>query len=248
MEVAEKTAKKGKGWFPLVALACALAALLMLVAAGFGTRIGLWQFRTGFAILGWGGYLGIASALLAILTLVLCARWRRWLGLVLSLLALVCGILAFGLPYSWKMKAVDYPRIHDITTDPDNPPQFVALAPMRDGRVAYGGTAIAVMQLKAYPDIKTVVVNEPAQQVFRNALETARAMGWQIVAEVPQEGRIEASDTTFWFGFTDDIAIRVTPAAQRSLLDIRSASRVGISDVGTNAARIRAFLKNMSHR
>ena len=66
-------------------------------------------------------------------------------------------------------------------------------------------------------------------------------MGWQIVASAPQEGRIEATDTTLWFGFKDDIVIRVAPAGNRSLVDIRSVSRVGISDVGTNARRIRNF-------
>ena len=84
-------------------------------------------------------------------------------------------------------------------------------------------------------------------QVFQSALDTAHEMGWHIVAQVPAEGRIEATDTTFWYGFKDDIVIRITPAGDRSLVDVRSVSRVGVSDVGTNAKRIRAFIARMSH-
>jgi uncharacterized protein (DUF1499 family) len=70
-------------------------------------------------------------------------------------------------------------------------------------------------------------------------------LGWRIVAAVPIEGRIEASDITFWFGFTDDIVIRITPSGKMSLVDIRSVSRVGLSDVGTNARRTRLFLMEL---
>src|SRR6185369_8526865 len=155
---------------------------------------------------------------------------------------------AFGLPYSWKLKAQKYPRIHDISTDVDNPPRFVAVVPLRPGALDYGGAAVAAQQLKAYPDLKTLVLNVPKERAFQSALETAREMGWAIVAEMPAEGRIEATDTTRWFGFKDDIVVRIFPAGERSLVDVRSVSRVGISDVGTNAQRIRSFLGKISHR
>jgi len=66
-------------------------------------------------------------------------------------------------------------------------------------------------------------------------------MGWRVVSSAPAEGRLEASDTTRWFGFTDDIVVRVTAAPNGSRIDVRSASRVGRSDLGVNARRIRAF-------
>jgi uncharacterized protein (DUF1499 family) len=91
-----------------------------------------------------------------------------------------------------------------------------------------------------------VILNLPYDQAFRRALDVARAMGWDIVAETPAEGRIEATATTFWFGFKDDIVIRITPADHRSLLDIRSASRVGRSDAGSNAARIREYVRRLT--
>jgi len=110
----------------------------------------------------------------------------------------------------------------------------------------YGGAEVAALQRQAYPDIKTVILELPMAQSFEAALGAARALGWQIVATVPTEGRIEATDTTFWFGFKDDIVIRVAPAGNRSLVDIRSVSRVGISDVGTNARRVRALMKRLT--
>ncbi len=233
---------------PLVAVVCSIFSLILLLSSGFGTKLGLWHFRTGFSLLKFAAYCGLGCALLSLVATVMSVRRRRLPWVLLSLCALCCGALAFGIPYSWKLKAQSYPRIHDISTDLDHPPKFVAVLPLRQGLVEYGGAAVAAQQLKAYPDIRTLVLPVSKDQTFQWALETARDMGWQIVATVPAEGRIEATDTTLWFGFKDDIVIRVTPAGDRSLLDIRSASRVGVSDVGTNAARIRAFSAKVSHQ
>lgn len=233
---------------PLFAAACAVVALLLLLSSGFGARLDLWHFRTGFSMLKVAAYIGLGCALLALVSGVLALRKRHLMAVLLSLLALVLAIIAFGVPYSWKLKAQSYPRIHDISTDLDNPPQFVAIAPLRQGVVQHGGAAVAAQQLKAYPDIKTLVLPLSKEQAFSAALTAAREMGWDIVAEMPAEGRIEATDTTFWYGFKDDIVIRIMPAGERTLLDIRSVSRVGISDVGTNAKRVRAFMAKVSNQ
>jgi len=150
-----------------------------------------------------------------------------------------------SVPLNWKRAAAEAPPIHDITTDLAEPPRFVAILPF--GRTLpnpaeYGGASVALAQQSAYPDIKTLLLDMPAEQAFPLVQETVKRLGWKVVAAVPEEGRIEATDTTFWFGFTDDIVVRVTPAGHRSLVDIRSVSRVGRSDAGTNAARIRRFL------
>lgn len=233
---------------PVVAAVGAVVALLLLAASGFGTRFGLWHFRTGFSILKFAGYLGVIFAILAILAALLSARNKHYTALLVSLGALVAANLAFGVPYSWKVKAERYPRIHDISTDLDNPPKFIALAPARGERAAYPGAAVAAQQLQAYPDLKTLVLSIPRDGAFQSALDVAHEMGWAVIASVPAEGRIEATDTTKWFGFNDDIVIRIFPAGERSLVDIRSASRVGISDVGTNAHRIRTFLAKLNHQ
>lgn len=233
---------------PLFAVSCSIVSLFLLLSSGFGTRLDLWPFRTGLTILRAAAYIGLGCALLSLVTGVISVRKRLHAGVLWSLVALLFAIFALGVPYSWKLKAQSYPRIHDISTDVGNPPKFVAVAPLRPGRIEHGGAAVAALQQRAYPDLKTLVLLVPKDQAFRSALETAREMGWQIVAAVPAEGRIEATGTTFWFGFKDDIVIRITPAADHSLLDIRSASRVGVSDVGTNAKRIRRYLEKVSKR
>jgi uncharacterized protein (DUF1499 family) len=85
-------------------------------------------------------------------------------------------------------------------------------------------------------------LNVTPGRAFDRAVAAAKAMGWDIVASDPAGGRIEATDTTFWFGFKDDVVVRVTPQPAGSRVDVRSLSRVGGGDLGANAARIRAFL------
>ncbi|HEY3307308.1 MAG TPA: DUF1499 domain-containing protein [Desulfuromonadaceae bacterium] len=226
-------------------LAAAIISLAMLVMAGWGSRIGLWHFRTGFDILRYGGYFGLIAAVGALTGIVTASRQKRPLGAIISIAALVIGLTAFAVPYSWKRAAARLPRIHDISTDINNPLRFVAAIPLRKDAanpVEYGGAEIAAKQLQAYPDLKTVILELPLDQAYALALDTARKMGWQITASVPGEGRIEATDTTRWFGFKDDIVIRLASAGTRSLVDVRSLSRVGISDAGTNAARIRGYI------
>ena len=234
---------------PATALALATVATLLLLAAGPGSHLGLWSFRTGFAIMTYGAWLGLAAAVSGCAALAVSLRKRMWKKAVASALALVIGAAAFAIPYSWKQSAVKLPKIHDISTDTKKPPRFVAILPLRKDApnpAEYGGAEIAVKQAEAYPDMATMVLQKSPEHAFGLALETAQRMGWNIVAAVPTEGRIEASDTTFWFGFTDDIVIRITPSGNTSLLDIRSVSRVGLSDVGTNARRIRIFLRKLA--
>lgn len=233
---------------PMAALGLALVAILLLAAAGPGSRLGLWHFRTGFDLLKYGAWCGLLASLAALPGIITSLRWRRFKGTFLALAALALGAAAFAVPLNWKLSAGRLPRIHDISTDVNNPPRFVAVLPLRrdaPNPVEYGGAEIAAKQLQAYPDLKTLVLGRPPEQAFTLALDTARRMGWEIIATVPAEGRIEATDTTRWFGFKDDIVVRVTPAGERSLVDVRSLSRVGVSDVGTNARRIRAYLKRL---
>ena len=143
------------------------------------------------------------------------------------------------------------PPIHDITTDTENPPSFISILQLRKGAqnpAGYGGPNIAAQQRAAYPDITSEILALPPDQAFERAYRTARRMGWQIIDRNMEEGRIEATDTTSWFGFKDDIVIRVTPVDNGSRVDIRSVSRVGRSDVGTNARRIRKYLKLLTEK
>jgi len=137
------------------------------------------------------------------------------------------------------------PRIHDISTDTVNPPRFVAIVPLRKGSPNSMDTSAddVALQRKGYPDIAPAILQEPPEVAFQRAERAARLMGLEIVAAVPGEGRIEATDTTLLFGFKDDVVIRVAPDAKGSRIDMRSLSRVGRSDFGVNAKRIRSFMK-----
>ncbi|WP_085812793.1 DUF1499 domain-containing protein [Geoanaerobacter pelophilus] len=230
---------------PLFAAASAVIAVILLLGSGLGSRVHLWNFRTGFALIKASGYIGLGCALLALVSGFISIRKRHAKGIFLSLLALLLSLAAFVVPLYWQTQAKIYPRIHDISTDLQHPPTFVAISTARGAGVRYEGAAVAAQQQKAYPDLKTVVLPYPKEEAYKLALLAAREMGWDIVAELPAEGKIEATDTTRWFGFKDDIVVRVQAAGNRSLLDVRSVSRVGISDVGTNARRIRGYLSKL---
>ncbi len=250
MEENKKAVKSGSDIFFALALSgtvIAAVAGLSSMAAGFGSRLGFWNFRTGFDILRFSAYGGIVAACLAAAGVVFGGK-RRLKRLATATPGVVIGLAVIAVIGSVWIKARTLPPIHDITTDFANPPQFITLLPLRAGATnpaVYGGPEIAIKQLQAYPDIKPLVLNAPADRAYDEALATARRMNWNIVGDDKKELRIEATDTTFWFGFTDDIVIRVTPAGQRSIIDVRSESRVGRSDLGKNAERIREFLARL---
>lgn len=229
-------------------LAVALVSALLLLCSGIGVRLGLWHFRTGFTLLRWTVYLGVAAAILSVVLLVaLSIRGGRGRGVLV--LALLLGLGAAYLPYSQLQKARSLPPIHDITTDVVEPPPFVAVLPLRAGasnKAEYGGEEIAAKQKAGYPDIQPLHLDAAPAEAFPKALAAAKAMGWEIVAENAGEGRIEATATTFWFGFKDDVVLRLRPDGTGTRVDMRSVSRVGGSDVGANAARIRAFFARLN--
>jgi uncharacterized protein (DUF1499 family) len=155
------------------------------------------------------------------------------------------------MPFRQLLSGRGLPSIHDITTDPGDPPRFSALLSRRTGRVSppeYDGPAAADRQRRAYPDIVPLDLDASAERAFADAAAAARQLGWEIVAVDPARGVIEATDTTFWFRFKDDIVVRVRPRDRGSRVDIRSKSRIGRGDLGANAHRIRTFIAALRAR
>lgn len=232
-----------------LALWLALAAAALLLVAGPGTRFGWWEFGTGFLLMRGAFFAGAAAAVLSLVLLVV-PRTRRAAAPVLIAALLIAAVVAW-IPWNGLQTVRSLPFIHDITTDTEDPPQFVAVLPLRadaPNPPDYAGEEVAAQQREGYPDIRPVQLPLPVEQAFALALEAARAQGWEIVAAAPEEGRIEATATTFWFGFKDDVVVRVTAAGDGSRIDIRSKSRVGRSDVGANAARIRAYSSELERQ
>jgi uncharacterized protein (DUF1499 family) len=145
-------------------------------------------------------------------------------------------------------EASKVPPIHDITTDTEDPPRFVAIAPLRENAsnpVAYD-TEQTDEQREAYPDIRTLVMPKRIDEAFAIAMDAVKAEGLKLVEINPGEGRIEATETVPLFGFKDDVVIRMRNAHNvATVIDIRSKSRVGRSDLGFNARRIRSLLQRM---
>jgi len=228
----------------------AFLALALLLVGGPGYRLDLWGL--GFGLLGVSRYalvIGAGAAVLALVFLVIPKLRRdRAAGLVL---ALELGLTVAAVPLYVRHTAQSLPYIHDITTDTVDPPRFIAIAPLRadaPNPVEYPGADVAKQQRETYPDIEPLRTALDPSRLFEHALATARGMGWEIVAAEPENGRIEGTATTLWYGFRDDVVIRIRPADGGSRLDIRSKSRVGMSDLGANAERIRDYIGALEGR
>ena len=225
-------------WLRPLAMLLALAALLMLALSGPGVRFDVWSYRTGLTVFRWTAYVAIAAALVAAIALAIPKVRAR--GLVLPTAALLLGFAVLYVPLRFLQSARAVPPINDITTDTDNPPRYMTAAR------AYPGAEFARQQRAAYPDIAPMLLPVPPRDAFAKAVAAAEVMGWEVVGRDAAAGTIEAVDTTKWFGFKDDIAVRVTPTPEGgSRIDIRSKSRVGRSDIGTNARRIRAYAERL---
>ena len=220
-------------------------ALMVAIAvgiSGYGNKLGWWDYRTAFGVLRVATYAAMGIGALS-LVLLLVPRARRGRAGMLGL-TIAFALAALALPLYWLQLARNVPPINDITTDLADPPEFVTILPIRANApvsAAYSGKDTADAQRAAYPDIAPIVLAVAPQAAYARALAIARELGWTIVAADEKTGRIEATATTAWFGFKDDVVIRIRPEGNGSRVDVRSHSRVGKSDLGANARRIREF-------
>jgi len=238
----------------------ALLAGLLAIAAVWGTgplyKVGAISWVTILHGLKYGAFLGMAAGGIGIIAILV--RLVSGQGaLSLALVGLLCGAAAFGFVINFRAQATAVPPIHDITTDTENPPAFVAILPLREAfdtanpphyvgdepEPGDTGRTIREAQLASYPELGSVFLDADVSFVFTAALATVEAMGWELVEANTSDGRIEAVDTTAWYGFRDDIVIRIEEQRGGAIrVDVRSKSRVGVSDLGVNAARISEFL------
>lgn len=169
--------------------------------------------------------------------------WRRGIVGVAISFAYV-GFLA-----TRPLVAGDAPAIHDITTDLGNPPQFEVL-PLRSDNLTGVGTIENWRKIhaEAYGDLSPVTLSKPVAEATADAVRLARQAGWQIASSDPARGHVEATASVSYIRFKDDVVIRIVPVAdgRHSRVDMRSVSRVGVSDLGVNARRIRDFLEALA--
>jgi hypothetical protein len=243
-----------------VVLAAGVGAFIWGLVSAVGTGWGYWEYTSGLK--------GVAGAFLLGLGAILIGavqgwrvrkavnpppRARRWVGMVVAL-AYVAWVGTF------LMAALTVPAIHDVSTDLADPPAFQTLAlradnldnvPGADDADMRGLTPLqrwALVHQKAYGDIRSVRSNEPVPMVIAKAERLAKARGWDVAVSLPEEGRFEATETSAFFQFKDDVVLRVRPSetGDGSIVDMRSVSRVGVSDLGMNAKRVRAFLADLT--
>ncbi len=224
-------------WTRGIAAATIVAAVLVLMAGPL----------MKFGVIGWQAGLGlfVLAALLAglggLFCLVVLVRRR---GNLLTVLAAAAGLAAIAIPAAIVAEGRRVPPINDITTDTANPPAFEAItAEMRGpgtAPLAYD-PGFAALQAAGYPRLQALTVTDAPDAAFDKSLGAARAMGWAIIASDAAAGRIEATDTVPWWGFHDDIVVRLTPSDAGTRIDVRSKSRVGKGDLGVNAKRISDF-------
>lgn len=239
MTVSGKRLQTLMGWLLLLALACLTLELL----AGPAYRMGWLELRPALQTLRQAATVAAAVFVLSLLLRTVVGRRLpaagRWYAIAASLVAL----LAFAPPaYLWT-QVNRLPHIHDVSTDTLDPPGFVALLAQR--RNAPNGLdctpQVAAQQKQGYPDIAPLLLKLAPDQIFAKAERAAQDMGWTIVQADPATLRLEATATTLLFGFQDDVVVRIRPEGAGSRVDVRSVSRVGGSDFGANAKRVRAF-------
>ncbi|MDP7339315.1 MAG: DUF1499 domain-containing protein [Vicinamibacterales bacterium] len=231
------------GW----AVWLALAGGVLVVVAPVLHRVSVLPLGPALLAVPVGILISLVALLLSVTVLVGGRPMPAGRGRVLG--AATFSALTGLVPILLVLPGLRAPAIHDITTDLDTPPRFDAVVPLRAGAsnsLEHGGATVADAQREAYPDVETLVLSRPLAQVVEQAREVAVAMGWEVVAADAEAGRVEATDTTGWFGFKDDVVVRVRGTDGGSVVDVRSVSRVGVGDLGANAARIRAFLERLA--
>ncbi len=252
--------RKTVDYWGYIVLAAGVGALFWGLISAVGTGWGYWEYTSGLK--------GVAGAFLLGLGAILIGavqgwrvrkavnpppRARRWVGMVVAL-AYVAWVGTF------LMAALTVPAIHDVSTDLADPPAFQTLALRADNLDNVPGADDADMRgltpqqrwalvhQKAYGDIRSVRSNEPVPMVIAKTERLAKARGWDVAISLPEEGRFEATETSAFFQFKDDVVLRVRPSetGEGSIVDMRSVSRVGVSDLGMNAKRVRAFLADLT--
>jgi len=239
-----------KKWWTWLVLVGAVVSVVLLITAPYGYRYEL--VPLGQALL---------STVVALLAAVLCliggivmaiVATRR--GLTLNRNLLLAGVLVSIIPIAVMVPiflgAQSVPPIHDITTDTANPPRFDKVIELREGvpnSLEYEpGGDVATQQLAAYPNLKPLMSSLSVVDALSQAETTLASLGLEVVNRDDDQRIVEAVATTKWFGFKDDVVVRVTPQEEGTLIDVRSVSRVGQSDLGANAARIEKFLAAFS--
>ena len=230
----------------ILTLITGVLALLLLLVSGPLYQAEILGLMNAFLAMRIALIVGAVAIVLALIQVIFMRKTISW---PITGVAVLCAAVAIFMPLSMMNKAKSVPPIHDITTDLVNPPKFLAILALRadaPNPAEYQGEEIASQQRSAYPELKTQKYSQTTEQVFDAALAAVKNMGLEVVTSDKTLGLIEAYDTTTWFGFVDDVVIRIQSAEQMTMLDARSKSRVGMSDIGKNAERLNSLIVDVA--
>ena len=228
----------------LIVSLVSLIAFLLVALPGPLYKFGILDLGTAFTGFKFGVFAGIAALVLLGIQVLF---KRDTVRLSSALTAVILSAIAIIIPLSMMNTAKSVPPIHDISTDLIDPPEFVAIAPLRadaPNPVEYAGEETAEQQRKAYPELQTLTYTQPKSELVKATEQAVNNLGWEMVNADSNLGIVEATDSTTWFGFKDDVVIRVTDESGERLVDIRSKSRVGGSDLGTKCASMACAIKS----
>lgn len=252
-------AKSSRDIAGTMVLILGVGSILAALIAALGSGWALWDFRAALSVILFAGIASGVTVLIAVVVIVVARRRGRsvrWPRLILGALLAAAFFVYFA---RFLFLAVTLPGIHDVSTDLADPPRFAALPLRADNDIAIPGADDSDMRgltprqrwsaihQNAYGDIRSMRVAAPVPQTLTRIEGLIRDRGWEIAATDRANGRIEATDTSTFFRFKDDVVLRVRPAegGTASIVDMRSVSRVGQHDFGVNANRIRAFLADI---
>jgi Protein of unknown function (DUF1499) len=235
--------------FALFSASLVVIGVVLHRLTSFPTRVALNLFAVGLA----GGGLALLVGLVALVQI-----WRRGFGGAgKAAFGVLLPLMLMAWPLTFLPALMNLPRINDVTTDVASPPQFVALAKVRTGDAnpaPYPGERFAQEQQKAYPDLRTFHVDRGVEEAYGLVEEAVRKLKWRVASSEPPAGKqarsgtLEATDLTPVIGFPDDVVVRVEGNDNRARVDVRSASRYGLADLGQNASRVRRFLAELQAR
>lgn len=223
--------------------------LLGFPIAVIAYRLQLWEMGTSFKLILFTGFVSAVLLILAISVGIFSFIKKRddvVKPCVVTVLLLVIPVAGLSMQ---ALKSKSLPFIHHVSTDTINLPQFNAIIPLRgddSNPLEYDREKLAPIQQKSYPDLKSIISELSTEQAFNQAVNIVDDLGWEIVSKNSEQGIIEAVDTTLLWAFKDDVVIRIEASDTGSKIDLRSISRVGRSDLGANAERIRSFISAFS--
>ena len=235
---------RGLSW---LALLLAIGATIVAFAGMTLARVDRIGKLEGFGYLYQSAPVAAGALVIAIIALIL--NWRA--GWPARRAALIGFLFAAGFVGSVAVRVAmgaDAPMIHDATTDLADVPQFETITLPEDNmRGLREPSEWVKLHEIGYPDLRSVVLDRSVEQTIRDAEKLAKERGWTIRAVVPDAGRLEATAYASYIRFEDEVVLRARPdGADRTLIDMRSVSRVGIGDLGVNAQRIHDFLEDLA--